>query len=345
MGLSRLISSDQATFETFTEPSFFDHCAEGRGTAGDGFDSPAGFAVEGYPATPKVVSLFPRFVRNLHTHPLFAHYRAAGPFPRKVSDVASLSEFRSTLVYQEFHQPIGVCREMLFFLGREKCRRVGVSLRRAGSDFSESDRRKLVFLSPHLDRAYQNARERDYATSVLEGIGEGLSSLERALILVGNDHGVRWMSPLAREWVEGYLPAWKNLPGGLPPEVRDVIRQMQARPARGLDRFSFVELRTDGGRGYQFHLRCGRAGEHGFIIKLIRERDGFDPVVVSHFGLTKREAEIWFWISEGKGNKEIGRILNISPRTIHKHVEHVLAKLGTQNRFGAQRLGCELRRG
>lgn len=50
------------------------------------------------------------------------------------------------------------------------------------------------------------------------------------------------------------------------------------------------------------------------------------------YQLTTREAEIGIWLSEGKSNPEIASITGISPRTVEKHVEKILAKLGAENR-------------
>jgi DNA-binding CsgD family transcriptional regulator len=56
---------------------------------------------------------------------------------------------------------------------------------------------------------------------------------------------------------------------------------------------------------------------------------------LDRLGLTTREAEVLFWISEGKGNRDIGVILGASTRTICKHVEHIFAKLSVENRTAA----------
>ncbi len=49
--------------------------------------------------------------------------------------------------------------------------------------------------------------------------------------------------------------------------------------------------------------------------------------------LTKRELEVCRWIADGKANKEIAIIMGISYRTVEKHVEHILQKLGMENRM------------
>src|SRR6476661_832871 len=48
--------------------------------------------------------------------------------------------------------------------------------------------------------------------------------------------------------------------------------------------------------------------------------------------LTARELEVVEWIAAGKRNREIGKILGCSPRTVQKHVEHILEKLQVETR-------------
>ena len=60
--------------------------------------------------------------------------------------------------------------------------------------------------------------------------------------------------------------------------------------------------------------------------------------------LTPREAEVLFWISEGKSNHDIGIILGAKTRTICKHVEHIFSKLNVENRTSAAVAALETRR-
>lgn len=53
------------------------------------------------------------------------------------------------------------------------------------------------------------------------------------------------------------------------------------------------------------------------------------------FGVTGREADVLLWIANGKTNREIGQILEMSPRTVNKHLEQVFRKLGVENRTSA----------
>ena len=56
---------------------------------------------------------------------------------------------------------------------------------------------------------------------------------------------------------------------------------------------------------------------------------------LSKFGLTPRESHVADWLAVGKTNAEIAVILGASARTIEKHVERVLEKLGVENRTAA----------
>jgi len=52
-------------------------------------------------------------------------------------------------------------------------------------------------------------------------------------------------------------------------------------------------------------------------------------------GLTPRETDVALWLAQGKSNAEIATILTAPVRTIEKHVERILAKLGVENRASA----------
>jgi DNA-binding CsgD family transcriptional regulator len=77
------------------------------------------------------------------------------------------------------------------------------------------------------------------------------------------------------------------------------------------------------------------------VAKLKNDGGGREPPGTAEFlplrtlGLTLRECEVVFWIAQGKRDSEIATILNIAPKTVSKHVEHILAKLGAETRLGA----------
>lgn len=51
--------------------------------------------------------------------------------------------------------------------------------------------------------------------------------------------------------------------------------------------------------------------------------------------LTPREAQVLFWLIQGKTSPQISTILEAKPRTIDKHLEHLFVKLGVETRSAA----------
>jgi DNA-binding CsgD family transcriptional regulator len=52
-------------------------------------------------------------------------------------------------------------------------------------------------------------------------------------------------------------------------------------------------------------------------------------------GMTPRETEVALWLAQGKTNAEIASILAAPVRTVEKHVERILKKMGVENRASA----------
>ncbi len=219
---------------------------------------------------------------------------------------------------------------------------MGLALNRKEKDFSERDRGVLDFLSPHISQAYQNAQTFDAMEVNLKTIGEGLDSMQRALVLCGRDGQIHWQSALAREWLREFFEDFAlntdRLPLALVKRLNDFeLSSSVAQP-------KFREILGPTGADFRLLIYCGQSCSGEYVLALVRERTKIDLAVAQSYGLTPREAEILFWISEAKTRPEIGVILGISWRTIGKHLEHLFEKLGVENRHEAQRLGLELRR-
>ena len=100
-------------------------------------------------------------------------------------------------------------------------------------------------------------------------------------------------------------------------------------------------------------LRDGRAGAALRVRPLLVRGDSFQifalepvradpkPSDLESLGLTPREAEVLFWIAEGKTNPEIAVILNTSINTVKRQSQAVFDKLQVENRTGAARLAID----
>lgn len=73
--------------------------------------------------------------------------------------------------------------------------------------------------------------------------------------------------------------------------------------------------------------------------QLLKVLDGERPsdaaLLKQQLALTERESEVLYWIANGKTNREAAEILDMSPRTVNKHLEQIFPKLGVENRTSA----------
>ena len=72
------------------------------------------------------------------------------------------------------------------------------------------------------------------------------------------------------------------------------------------------------------------------VLGRIRSETAAQPPVTNRIDqLSSREREVLGLIATGRGNSEIARDLNISPRTVKNHVSSILTKLGVPSRVQA----------
>jgi len=148
-------------------------------------------------------------------------------------------------------------------------------------------------------------------------------SLDRAVLLVESGGRVVFATTLAEHLVRKYFAGAAALPEALRPLLAP---EAPARLAVTVD-----------GRTLAARALRAPAGGPPFCLLLEESRPEATPAALLTLGLTLREAEVLYWVSEGKSNADIGLLLGASPRTIEKHLENIFAKLGLENRASAMR--------
>ncbi len=89
--------------------------------------------------------------------------------------------------------------------------------------------------------------------------------------------------------------------------------------------------------------RCfAEVGEAECATLLLEEAGASTAARLEKLGLTPREAEVLFWIAEGKSNPEIALILANTAGTVKKQVQSILEKLSLENRLIAARRAREV---
>jgi DNA-binding response OmpR family regulator/DNA-binding CsgD family transcriptional regulator len=173
----------------------------------------------------------------------------------------------------------------------------------------------------------QSARQAKQARNALDAFGHASIALRPA------DGRVLWRTPLARELMRRHFGAGEagveHAPAGLCEWVR--ARTGAAAAADVGDTWSCVTGRQ--------RLQCSlhpASAEDEWLVVLTESSNGAAIEALSlQFRLTAREAEVLYWVAQGKTNRDIGDILGTRPKTITKHLEHVFEKLGVETRTAA----------
>ncbi len=88
------------------------------------------------------------------------------------------------------------------------------------------------------------------------------------------------------------------------------------------------------------YIGISDGGDH--LIRLINEQNLDERAILKdNFPVTPREADVFVWIAKGKTNREIAQILEMSPRTVNKHLEQLFRKLGVENRTAAATMAMQ----
>ena len=258
--------------------------------------------------------------RYMDQNPLVVHHARTGDgAARKWSDFITQRELHSTDLYNELFRPLEVEREMVATLPSRPPVLVGIVLMRNGRDFDERDRSILDLLRPHLANAYANAEAR-----------ETVAAMEQALpgdnvVVLGPHRRIRYASSHAVE----LLGFFGESPPLLLPEPLEQLA-MTVTPIPG------GELRT-ARDGRRVVARFASAS----VLLLREEGTSITSERLLRLGLSRREAEVLALVAAGHRNAAIGVQLEITERTVKKHLEAIYEKLRVRSRTQASALAFE----
>jgi len=160
-------------------------------------------------------------------------------------------------------------------------------------------------------RALEQNHELEAEVAVRLDAEEQLAaSLDRAVLVLDRTGAVVFGTRLAHDLIAKHLPA---------------------RPARLPHRRRPVSRRQRRGHAHRASLRRSRPRRHRDARARGRTRPAQARRLIA-LGLTVRQAEVAYWVAQGKSNSETALILGTSPRTVDKHMERIFQRLGVENR-------------
>ena len=257
---------------------------------------------------------------HMAEHPVLAQYLRSGDGrAHAIGEFTSQRQFRQTGLYTEHYRPKELEYVVATFLDNAGGRVVGVGLHRNGHDFDERDRMLVDLVRPHLALARRNA----LAVTRLRHHAARRSLPE--LLTFDCAGRIRNASPRAIALLSAYVgtPRGDHLPEDLARWIDASQRQPDDAPRVDAP---FVR------EGYGGTLAVRVVEGTGDRYLLLEEARGRPPDALRANGLTARECDVVTLVTAGQTNAEIATALGIAERTVDKHVEHILQKLGVGNR-------------
>ena len=218
------------------------------------------------------------------------------------------------------HQPLSHL-PVIFMTGLSETEHVVQGLAAGGVDYVT----KPIVIDELLARIrvhLANAR-------IAAGSRAALDAAGRFLIATDGRGRLLWCTPKAKQLLAELFPGQDGT--GL---TASVVQQLTLLRQQGAPPPARSVLES-GGRRVEISF-LSSTGPDELLFRLTESSTLPDEQQLQErLALTAREAQVLLWISRGKSNREIGEILDISPRTVNKHLEQVFVKLGVENRAAA----------
>ncbi|MEM7172584.1 MAG: LuxR C-terminal-related transcriptional regulator [Pseudomonadota bacterium] len=277
----------------------------------------------------------PHFEALMHENPLIAHYAEVRDEPKKVSDFLNDQEWQQTLIYRNFYAQIQGNYQIALVLPLKSETMVAYAFNRAASDFTERHRSLLAALQPHLTRAYENAviysqtvRRMEAREDMLAARGAGWLDLDATL-------KIQRVAPQVLNSIASFFPSNPPGPDRLPGELERWIREQLARSQADQGITPWV-ITQENSRLILRLFRGTRSGDVSLATEVYQL--AVDPETLKDLGMSRRQTEILYWVSQGKSNTEIAVILKLSLSTVENHVYRLLKSLKLKNRTEAAQL-------
>ncbi len=268
------------------------------------------------------------FAAYIHENPLFDEFILKRRTETlKITDVTPPDEFRRTAIYNEFYRRVGVSNQLVAPLQVSDDLLITCSINIEKKDFSERDKTALTLLAPHLANAIRNA----FAYQRLSG---ALDQEACGIVALNSNGKPVFISEYARRLFEKYFASEKCRADALPASLGDWIEKTNSSVRANEFDQPPAPLKMVNQNG-EMTARLGFNRQTDERTLLLEEKRFASAQTYARLGLTKREAEILFWIANGKTDDAIATLCGISLRTVHKHVEHIYTKIGVETRTGA----------
>ena len=273
--------------------------------------------------------LLPELAATVGTHPVYHHHLMTGEGnPQLTSDRCTEAEMEEN----PFHivgRPMGVKDSLFFWLHDVSHHWIFILINRAQRDFTERDRAMAGLLRTHFSAAYANALAYTESQAKALLFDRMIDSAPQAVILLDSENRIVHLTASAADRLHEYFPDGLAFKAALPRPIDEWLKEQRVTSTSAQAPFLFRQ----GDKQLAVHSSPLEQNRRMVLLRETREQDG--PQQLESLGLSRREAEVLYWVSEGKSNREMAIILGISSRTIEKHLESIYLKLHVEGRMAA----------
>lgn len=276
--------------------------------------------------------------RTFGTHPLYRYFLQTGDGrAQKISQVMTKSQFQGYCASDELAVQLRARYQMALFFTAGTSVVTAILFTRMQRDFSERERGLVNTIYPHLVQAFRNTASLNRFCQNIDELVELVEGPTSSVIVLAANGCVKRWTKQARTWIAQYcrtpFPAsGDRLPDCFADWYRQQLGLLEQRTRLPVPREPLVVEKQGRQLTVQLipdHLR----DEH--LLLLNEKQAGASWNTLGGCGLTPRESEVLAWVAKGKTNAEIGTILQLSGRTVQKHLEHIYQKLGVETRTTA----------
>lgn len=272
--------------------------------------------------SPGAEDLFPVLLDLAGEHPVLDRFAAGHTHQAlRMTDVIRPATFERTELYRRFYSVFGIRHQLIAPVDVGPRRFVALALFRQRLPFTDANLRRLNSLVPALQVAWRSAVQLE------ETQRDAFQQLGYHIVPLSPGFGGPPVPPplqdlLARHWGtlqwERTLDSWmQTIRNSRPspddtPVVWEAEGGLELRSIRLTDDEQALALRPTAARTHRRSSAWNR--------------------------LSPREQGVAEWLVEGKTSAVVARLLGVTEATVRKHLEHIYAKLGVENRASAIRV-------
>ncbi len=251
----------------------------------------------------------------------------------KITDYLSQLEYERLELFNEYYRLSPFNRQMGLALPVASDLTIACTMHHWGKDYTERDRLIFTLIAPFLLNCINNSFAFERLNSAIEAHSTGI-------IAVDTNGKTQYVNELARGLLEKYFAGEKSAGNSLPENLWNWTKRQDLGNKKEFE-LPLSPFKVENAVGELTVRLISNNALHEKTL-LLEEKKLLSPKILEQLSLTRREAEILFWIAQGKTDGEIGTLLYTSPRTVHKHTEHIYVKLGVETRTAAMLRALEV---